>query len=239
MKKRQYPVNALNLKKIAGNTAQSILLLSLVIDNSGSMNDKVNDYEETKFSILKKALRDMFDIIANDKLLKNSVEISIVKFDSSVEEIRTFSTVKKNQEISSSPSGVTKIGEAICYASDSLKKRQEHHLANASAHVLKPIMIVLSDGVPCESDPQALKKAIELCHSDEFITVPISIGEKNNYYLDELSPRVIKIDDFQIKEIFKGIVSATKSTINTASSNAFNDLLQSCISWSQITGKSI
>ena len=238
MKRKNLPYNVLNLTK--NTSPQQILLLLVAVDTSGSMNEVVDNTNGlTRIEMVSKATDEMLRAIAADDILRKSVEVGILTFNTSVKTVRPFATLEDATDAPSfTASGVTKIGEAICTGSELIKKRQEFHLNAAETNVLTPIMLVLSDGVAFESSPTSMADAVNVCSSKAFHTVPVFIGaeEEHAEFLNEIG-KPINISQFMIGELFSGIVTATKSSMSTASTEAFEELLKSAISWSTVLVK--
>ena len=234
--KKRLPYNTINLQK--NTSPQQTLLLLLLLDTSGSMNEAVEVVDEkeiTKLQLLNAAYQRFIEALSTDPISRKSVELGLITFNSEVKTVRDFSTFETVPDVlpSFTASGVTRIGEAVCTATQQIHKRYEVLLNKGETNTLTPVMVVLSDGYAFESSPDAMQEAVKACSSKVFHTIPIFIGkeEENPAFLNEIG-NPINVNQLMIGELFDGILSATKSSLSTASSSAFSDLLQSAISWS-------
>ena len=231
------PFNFTIGSKMLDATVQQKLLLMLALDASSSMNEKIEPGSATsKIDALNASLKSMFHVIESDNILKHSVEIGILTFSSRIEKKRDFCSVKRKRHAPViTPYGNTKIGEGI-NASVSMINNRRNQLNAEGTPLLTPILIIISDGKPIESTPDALARAKELSKGDDIVFVPISVGQKQHSFLDELaSGKVLEVENFEFGEIFSSIVSASKASLSTASANAFHELMASALSWSQCT----
>lgn len=217
---------------------QNILLIDLCVDGSLSMRGQVIN-GLTKNKLLNEALAKLLFELGKDALLNTSVEVCITCFNDTVEVIRAFATVQDKPTVDLVPAkGQTKIGEGIIAAVEELRKRVAYHKEVGESHVLTPVLLIMSDGEPCASDPQALKKASELCRnsSGEFVTIPIAIGSDGEY-LSTLAASVLKIEDIEIKALFEGVLCATRNSISVAASEAYAAAIKQAMTWTEILKK--
>ena len=239
--KKDLPFKVLNINsKIMKSSPQQILLILLALDNSGSMNSVVDGITgKTSLDLLNQSVRKMFRAIQADSLLRTSVELEIITFNSDVKTVRPFSTLESNADVPTlCASGVTKIGEAICLGAEKIKARKEFHLRSGAANVVKPVLICLSDGLAYESSTESMEKAAKLCKSEDFHTVPVLIGApgEDPAYLKELG-EPLNVSQLALDDLFNGILCATTSTLTTAAEDSFRDLLASAISWTSVLEK--
>jgi len=118
------------------------LRLILVCDQSGSMS------ENNKMNELNDALKVLFQGMGQDAILSKSVDLAIVSFESGV------NIARQPQKISSGeaapqfqPTGSTNMSAAL---------QEAQNLAqNAPSEQLKPIVILLTDGIPDDQNGAA------------------------------------------------------------------------------------
>ena len=215
---------------------QNTLLLEICIDLSTSMMDRVRN--TSKLDLLKAAVDAMVKSMTQDKLLKRAVELGVISFASDVRELREPSSLEDNPQSIPLPQkadGYTKLGEGVVSALKRLQKRKKTLEREASTCLLRPILIILSDGTPCHSSKSALKAAKEGCQTaTDLVVVPVSIGQDATSVLSDFG-NVIEITQFDIGEPFSAIVSASKSSLSTHAGASFETLLHAAMSWSNIS----
>lgn len=239
-KKTTLPFNVMlqfNEKMFQNASPSQILSIALALDLSGSMNSVVDGISgKTCLDLLCDALNKMVDTIAGDPLLRTSVELEIITFNSEVEIVRNFSTLEKDSGLPTLVAGgITLIGEAVSKAAEELRIRKKFNLQQGSSHVLSPVLIVLSDGVAFESSPEALARGINECKSKDFNVVPVLIGNAgdDSGYLGKIGDP-INVSELAIGDLFEGIVAATTSSLSTVAESSFRELLASALSWSTV-----
>lgn len=234
-KKTTLPFNVMqfNEKMFQNDSPSQLLTIAIALDLSGSMTSVV-DGGKTCLEMLCTALKKMVNTIAGDPLLRTSVELEIITFNSNVEIVRPFSTVEKDSSLPTLVAGgITLIGEAVSKAAEELRARKKFNLQQGSSHVITPVLIILSDGIAFESSPDALARGIDECRSKDFNVVPVLIGNvgADPGYLGKIGDP-INVSELALGDLFEGIVAATTSSLTTVAEDSFRDLLASALSWS-------
>lgn len=230
--KQQFLLDYKNI--VAKDAKMNLLLLVICCDISHSMSPSFAlPNGASRIDELNKALIELYKKIKENEVIRKSLELSIITFGSHVHEVRSFAELPDSEEAPIlKTEGLTMMAEGIETAVKKIRERYAHHLKNATANMLTPIVILLSDGLPTSSRNK-LTEVKHMCRSaDDFKIVPVGIGAGHNSFLHDLSDTVLNINDFEFTKLFEGLVTASISSIGAASSDAYEFLLKSALTWS-------
>lgn len=160
----------------------------LLLDTSGSMRGE-------PIESVNVGLRSMLSSLRQNPYALESVYLSIVTFDSTVQQVLPLTALPELQlpEIVCPNSGATFLGEALAYICD----RLEQDLVKASGDApgdWRPLLFIMTDGKP--SDTMAYEEAIPRVKAAHFAAViacaagPKSVPDQ----LKELTPQVVSLD---------------------------------------------
>ena len=117
--------------------------------------------------------------------------------------------------------GRTPLGESVELALDLLQKRRQYYRDSGIEHY-KPILMIMSDGVPTEY-PSVYTKAAQRCsdmvNKEGLKVLPIAIGDSANLdILNMFSPKIqakviVNMDVF--KELFRMLSRSMSNSDNT------------------------
>jgi uncharacterized protein YegL len=209
---------------------QNMLVLEIALDLSGSMEEFIEARNVRKIDVLKQAVQDLFTAIEKDPIMKRSVAIGFTGFSSHITNLRDNQTLYENSELPNigNADGATKLGEGFIEAVQKIERAQTRW--QGKTNTLPPVILIMSDGL-ANGSKIALYRAKAL--AGRYNVVPVAIGDEAESVLKDFG-NPLKISDLQIKELFVGIASATASSLTTASTEAFQNLIEAAISWSQI-----
>ena len=232
--KQQFLLDYKNM--IENNKKTNLLLLVFCTDVSHSMSNRFLLADRTsRIQKLNQALKEFWGMVKADPILRASLEVSVVSFGTNVTEVRPFAEITSDSEPPVlQTEGITMMAEGIEQAIDSLRQRYAFHLKNATANLLTPVLVILSDGLPT-SPEHRLKNTANLCRqATDFKVIPVGIGDSQNSYLHELSDNVFHISDADdaFKTLFEGLVTASISSIGASTTEAYEFLLKSALTWS-------
>ena len=217
---------------------QNSLIIQFLVDFSGSMLNTVV-YNKTRKALLISAFDSMVNEIYHDRLLYKCCSFGVCTFNDTCTNVRTIASLEEDSSIpvleEVEATGNTDLGNAVITALTKIDKKASELRARRT-NVLKPVLVILSDG-EANGDPSLLQKAVKIAKAKtdkgELNILPVAIGNSTGESLADFG-NVLQVDDLNMGDVFKGIAAATKASIGTQSSNAFNDLVKSAISWSKI-----
>lgn len=160
----------------------------ILLDTSGSMRGE-------PIESVNVGLRSMLGSLRQNPYALESVYLSIVTFDSTVQQVLPLTALPELQlpEIVCPNSGATFLGEALAYICD----RLEQDLVKAGGDTpgdWRPLLFIMTDGKP--SDTLAYEEAIPRVKAANFASViacaagPKSVPDQ----LKELTPQVVSLD---------------------------------------------
>lgn len=146
--------------------------VALCLDTSGSMAGE-------KILELIGGVRLFYDAIDEDDDAHDSVEVSLVTFNSGAQLLQDFASVEGLQrELEIAPGGLTSLGEGVNLALDTLEQRKSSY-SDTGVLYFQPWLVLMTDGQP-NGDRAALERAVDRVTRmvvDKKLTVfPIGIG---------------------------------------------------------------
>lgn len=145
----------------------------LCIDTSGSMwGDKINELLE--------GVRLFYDTVDEDDDTHDSVEVSIVAFNSGADLIQDFAGIEAvERDLKIEPSGLTFLGEGVNLALDTLEKRKALY-SDKGVLYYQPWLVLMTDGKPEGGSEQEIDRAVSriemLVAGRKLVVIPIGIG---------------------------------------------------------------
>lgn len=200
------------------------LPVCLVLDTSGSMIEKSSRSRGsfTKIDELNRNMDELLLTIQKDSSAKLMSDICLIACGGEHPTVLNgYTSVDKIRFDHLEPSGRTPLGESVNLALDLLEKRRDYYRKNNIEHY-KPIMMIMTDGLPTEEDSYVLASAKRCCDAvekDGLKLLPICIGEDSETdVLDLFSPKVKakKIVDINVfMELFKQLSKSMSQADNT------------------------
>ena len=201
--------------------------ICLVLDRSGSMvecdGSKISKIEE-----LNNNLKGFLDYVRNNSKASRICDICIISFGGvdEVDVVSGYSNIRDLKYKPLVPYGRTPMGAAVTKAMDLLKIRRNYYRNNDIEHY-KPIMLLMTDGLPTDSYQAAAAEFSRMVKNHEVKVFPVGHGQNfNKEVLRQFSPIVEPktIDGAEnFAKLFK-LLSASSSNPNDDSLDKwFND----------------
>jgi uncharacterized protein YegL len=211
------------------NTAKRLPVV-ICIDTSGSMNydaatSQKNITTSSRIDLVNKGIQKFYEVVNKSNVAANSVELSIVTFDSNIKVHRPFATLDIGEKPTLTAKGMTFMGQGVNKAIDVLEEHREILRKNSIAH-FKSWLIIMSDGRPFNKhdrilEEKELQRAAERCQklTDEGVLI-WTIGLNENDHegfkaLKRFSKRTVSLVDMQIESLFDWLASSTVVTSTT------------------------
>lgn len=186
----------------------------LCLDTSSSMSEP--EEGTTRIDALNEGIRLFYDAVREDEVARFSVDIAIVKFDSSAECVSSFSGVGEGYPATLEADGWTSMGEGVNLALDLLDKRKQEY-KSTGVDYYQPWLVLMTDGEP-NGDEHELKRAMERCtllaNNRKLSVFPILIGRKvSSGTLAGFSPRrsPISLKGVKFKEFFEWLSKSVQA----------------------------
>lgn len=175
------------------------LPVCLVLDNSGSMQDKTLG-RLRKIDELNKNVIEFINYVRNDPKARRICDLCIISFGGETPEIvQGYTAIEKANFTPLSAQGRTPMGEAVQLAVSLLEKRRQWYRNEGIQHY-KPIMLLMSDGIPTDEYQKAAVSMSNMVTKKQIKVFPVGIGQDFNYQIlasfsPELPPK--RITDVQ------------------------------------------
>ena len=191
------------------------LPVCLCLDTSGSMlGDKINELLE--------GVKLFYDTIDEDDDTHDSVEVSIVAFNSGANLIQDFTGSEAiDRDLTIEPSGLTFMGEGVNLALDTLEKRKELYSSKGVLYY-QPWLVLITDGKPEGGSEQEVDRAVSrveaLVAKRKLTVFPIGVGlqpegEKILARFSPLGRPPLRLKGLAFKEFFEWLsMSASKAS---------------------------
>ncbi len=183
----------------------------LCLDVSGSMYDCIGELES--------GVNAFYDAVRKHDAAKDSCEIAVVTFGSSVQVLEDYSTVDRKSPLKLTANGGTPMAEGAEKALEILEARKNEYKANGVDYY-QPWLIVMSDGEPNSRDAVKVvqDKIKELEAQKKLVVFAIGIGDGAAMeVMDDFSrKKAKKLKGFNFADFFEwlgksvGIVSASQ-----------------------------
>ena len=191
--------------------------ICLVLDRSGSMVE-CDGSELSKIQELNNNMKNFLDYVRGNAKASRICDICIISFGGVDEVIveNGYSNIKDLKYKPLVPYGRTPIGAAVAKAMDLLKLRRNYYRNNDIEHY-KPIMLLMTDGLPTDNYMPAAQEFARMVKNKEVKVFPVGIGRNfNKEVLRQFSPLVEPktIDSAEnFAKLFK-LLSASSSNPN-------------------------
>jgi len=193
------------------------MLLLLLLDTSGSMHDN------GKIESLNAGVQKFIQEMQEDDVTSRRVEVCIIEFNSSVNQVYPFTPVRKITAPTLVAQGVTHMGEGIQAAIDAVRNRITF-LDTEGIEIYKPWIFMITDGFPCGESDSALndaakrvKRESEMSHLKFF---SLGMDDANDAQLKEFSDNVFRLTNYSFNGIFdwltKSMVAISNSIVGTS-----------------------
>jgi len=202
----------------------------LVLDTSGSMAG-------TKIRELSAGLQTFHQALQNDDTAALSVEISLVTFGPTVQQMHDFSTAFDFKLPLFEASGVTPMGEALEYALKKLEDRKRIYREQGIPYY-RPWLVLITDGVPTDLEKLnqvafALKKAE---NEQKLSTFIIGVEGADMTILSEIAPpqrAPLMLQGLNFRELFLWL-SASMQSVSRSQGSHEDIALPSVSGWAKV-----
>lgn len=169
-------MSLLDKEDLAENNATRVPVV-FCLDTSGSM-------EGAPIKKLNQAVKDFYQALLDDRRAKYAADVCVVVFNSTAEIYRDFENVSHNNVPQvRSVNATTELGAGVQLSLDCLEQRVATYKANG-LQCQPPMLIVMTDGVPVETDktstPRAASRATKMEASGDLIVIPFFVGDTRN-----------------------------------------------------------
>lgn len=182
------------------------LPICLVLDTSGSMAG-------AKIAELNAAIAYFYNEIRQDEMASITAEIATISFGMSVQKIRDFSGIERQQVPILSAGGMTPMGEAVTLALDTLEQAKRVYKQMGTEY-FQPWLVLMTDGEPTDSISLAVQQCRELIQRKKLTVFPIAIGKDANLsILSQFSQTVsaLRMEATDLKKFFRFLAMSTSS----------------------------
>ncbi len=165
------------------------LPICLVIDKSGSMNERVGGV--VKIDEVNRNVLSFIKFIQQDAKARRICDLCIIAFGGERPEIISgYTSVDKINYKPLTAYGRTPLGAAVSMAIDLLEKRRAYYKSAGIEHY-KPIMLLMSDGAPTDYYEQAARRMSDLVINKRLKIFPVGIGRNFDFTtLKQFSPEL-------------------------------------------------
>ncbi|MDR1094378.1 MAG: VWA domain-containing protein [Clostridiales bacterium] len=166
------------------------LPVCLVLDNSGSMQDRTLG-RMTKIDELNRIVIEFINYVRNDPKARILCDLCIVSFGGERPEIvQGYSPIDRVNYVPLRAQGRTPMGAGVQLAIDLLIKRRTWYRNEGVQHY-KPILLLISDGVPTDKYEAAAFQLSGMVISKDIKVFPVGIGHDfDAEILADFSPQV-------------------------------------------------
>ncbi len=167
-------MSLLDAEDLAENNATRVPVV-FCLDTSGSM-------QGNKIKKLNAAVKDFYEALLDDRRAKYAADVCVITFDNAVAIYRDFENVSHNNipQVDFTPRGATELGKGVKRSLDCLEDRVETYKSNG-LQCQPPMLIIMTDGVPNEADPNstasAASRTIALERSGDLVVIPFFVGD--------------------------------------------------------------
>lgn len=118
----------------------------------------------------------------DDRRAKYAADVCVITFDNDVSIYRDFENVSHNSipQVNFTPRGATELGKGVKWSLDCLEDRIETY-KNNGLQCQPPMLVIMTDGVPNEADPNstasAASRTVALERSGDLVVIPFFVGD--------------------------------------------------------------
>ena len=197
----------------------------LLLDCSGSMNG-------TPINELNNGIRAFQQQLSNDDLASKRVEVTVLKFDDTVEVINEFETAENFTPHTLEAGGLTSMGRAIERAINMLEQRKAVYKANGISYY-RPWIFLITDGEPTDDYTNAMEAVHEGEKNRQFAFFAVGIQGANMNILRQISVREpLPLKGLDFTSLFQWL-SNSMSSVSRSSLDA-EITLESPSGWAKI-----
>lgn len=192
--------------------------ICLVLDRSGSMVEQ-DGSSLSKIQELNNNMKIFLDYVKHNAKASRICDICIISFGGvdEVDVVNGYSNIRDLKYKPLVPYGRTPMGAAVTKAMELLKLRRNYYRNNDIEHY-KPIMLLMTDGIPTDNYMAAATEFSRMVLNREVKVFPVGIGKNfNKEVLKKFSPLV------EPKTIVSAENFATLFKLLSASSSNPND----------------
>ena len=115
--------------------------------------------------------------LKDDAIARSSVELSVITFGQSVQEMISFEEIQKiNAPEQIAACGNTPMGQALEKGLHCIEKRRQVYLENGISSY-KPWLVLMSDGMPTDQWQQAAESAKDMSNKGKLLFLGVGIGD--------------------------------------------------------------
>lgn len=184
------------------NLNEPHLALVFLLDTSCSMNDAISNYVN--------ALNEFIVNAKKDYLTYKRIDITIIKFNDTVEIVQDFIPISKMKTVELSAYGLTTMGHAINLAIDKTKERIRLY-NELGMQYYKPLIVMFTDGYPTDDMECAKQRLNEQVKNNKLNF--FAIGASSNcdfWFLRELTRNSVVLDYKEYDDIFSWLLDGMK-----------------------------
>lgn len=203
------------------------LPVCLILDKSGSMGLRASSARGSvvKIDELNNNINELFNTIKNDANARMMSDICLIGCGGDRPEvINGYTSVDKINYTPLKANGGTPLGASVELALELLKKRRQYYRDSGIEHY-KPILMIMSDGVPTEEEHvfiNAARTCSDMVKNEGLKVLPIGIGDKANLsILDLFSPNV-KAKTIVDMDVFKKLFEMLSRSISQSDNTVFD-----------------
>ena len=185
------------IKEVNANHLACVLLL----DTSGSMGAVSSN--EAPIDSLNRSIEAFKKEVCEDEMAK-TIDVAIVKFNSTVEVVVPFMPVENMEYTPQSANGGTSMGAAIVKAIDLIKERIRFYKILGTP-CFKPWIFMITDGEPTDSIEEAIRRVQEEESKGSYGKlnfIAVASPGANKEILLKITPRVIDLKDGHFDALF-------------------------------------
>jgi len=200
----------------------------LVLDTSSSMSGE-------PIKQLNQGISDFIRIVQRDDVAALSVELGIITFNSTVEEILPFTTVANLRMDSPGlqSGGMTNMGEAVNFALKRLEERKHEYKRNGVPYY-QPWLVLISDGAPTDSWQAAANRSRDLSANRKLVCLSVGVGGADLAILSHFSAKpALQLQGLDFGSMFQWL-SQSMSRVSASNSTTSGVSLPSVSSWASI-----
>lgn len=187
-----------NIYDIVVSPNEPHLACVLLVDTSSSMG------ESGAIHSLNEGIARFKEQLSKDGMAKRRVDVAIIEFNSIVTLVQDFSPVFRLKDIKLTANGMTAMGEAIEFAIDKVKERNNLY-AEMGTPCFKPWIFMITDGLPTDNIENAIKKVQEEEAKGRFGKlrfIVLGVGNYDRNTMFQITNRVLEMKDIDFSKTF-------------------------------------
>ncbi|NET58508.1 MAG: VWA domain-containing protein [Symploca sp. SIO2E6] len=178
----------------------------LLLDTSASMSGERINQLNTGIATFKNE-------VEQDTTASLRVEVAIITFNNSVQEVQPFVTIQNLNPPQLTTSGVTAMGEAIELALDKVQSRRAIY-AEYGISSYKPWVFLITDGLPTDEWQSAAQRVRQLIEAKKLTFFAVGVQGANMNILSKIAPAK-RLDGLKFQELFRWLSDSMKRVSNS------------------------